>query len=67
MVSRAVGNAVVRNQVQRRLRHAVRPLLGRLDAVHLVVRANPSAATADFHQLADDLERCLAKVESGTR
>ena len=45
VVSKAVGNAVVRNKVRRRLRHLVRPLLGDLPAgALLVVRALPAAA-----------------------
>ncbi len=63
VVSRAVGNAVTRNRVQRRLRHLVR---GHLDALPtstvLVVRALPAAATASGAQLAADLETCLRRV-----
>lgn len=63
-VSRAVGIAVTRNRVKRRLRHAVRPLLGQLpEGTLLVVRALPPAATASFAQLEDDLARCLARLD----
>ncbi|MGA4670033.1 ribonuclease P protein component [Propionibacteriaceae bacterium Y1923] len=45
VVSRAVGNAVTRNRVKRRLRHLVAPLLpGFPQDVHMVVRALPAAA-----------------------
>lgn len=63
VVSKAVGNAVVRNRVQRRLRHAVRD---RLDVLPpgslLVVRAQPAAALASYTELAGDLDRCLERV-----
>ena len=67
MVSKAVGDAVTRNRVKRRLRHAVLPRLAGLDHLMVVVRANPAAAAADFTDLSGDLERCLAKVESSGR
>jgi len=61
VVSKAVGNAVVRNKVRRRLRHLVRPLLGDLPAgSSLVVRALPAAAGASFATLGADLEAALA-------
>ncbi len=47
VVSKAVGNAVVRNRVRRRLRHLVRERLADLPAgATLVVRALPGAADA---------------------
>jgi ribonuclease P protein component len=67
VVSKAVGDAVTRNRVKRRLRHAVRPRLAGLDRLMLVIRANPAAASADFSEMSADLERCLAKVESSRR
>lgn len=63
VVSRAVGNAVIRNRVRRRLRHLVRE---RLDVLpvgsRLVVRALPAAAGADFRDLGADLDRCLNRA-----
>lgn len=62
-VSRAVGNAVARNRVKRRLRHLVRDRLGTLPAGGtLVVRALPPAAEADSARLARDLERALERI-----
>ena len=62
VVSKAVGNAVVRNRVQRRLRHLLRAELEALPASSiLVVRALPSAAEASYGDLAGDLARCLAR------
>ena len=68
VVSKAVGNAVVRNKVQRRLRHLVRPLLSELPAgASLVVRALPPAAGATFATLATDLEGALAAARRPRR
>ena len=65
VVSKAVGNAVVRNRVKRRLRHAVRPELAGLPAGSvLVVRAQPAAAEASYPELGEDLARCLDRVTS---
>lgn len=63
VVSKAVGNAVVRNRVKRRLRHLARERLSTLPgAVVVVVRALPGAADADAVQLGRDLDRCLERV-----
>jgi ribonuclease P protein component len=63
VVSKAVGNAVVRHRVQRRLRHAVRGHLARLGSSLVVIRALPPAATAGFGDLHSDLDRCLSGLE----
>jgi ribonuclease P protein component len=56
VVSRAVGIAVVRNRVRRRLRPLVREYLSSLPGGSLlVVRAHPSAATARQADLAAEL------------
>lgn len=63
VVPRAVGGAVVRNQVRRRLRHLVRDRLTRLpEGAVLVVRALPAAGGASYAQLARDLDGALAAV-----
>ena len=68
VVSKAVGNAVVRNKVRRRLRHLVRPQLGALPAgATLVVRALPAAASASFDTLRADLDAALATARSPRR
>jgi len=57
VVSRAVGMAVVRNRVRRRLRAAVREYLSSLPGGSLlVVRAHPQAATARQADLAAELD-----------
>ena len=61
VVSKAVGNAVVRNKVRRRLRHLVRERLAELPAGStLVVRALPAAAETSYARLGADLDAALA-------
>jgi ribonuclease P protein component len=63
VVSKAVGGAVTRNLVKRRLRHLARERTGSLPAHGmLVVRALPAAANASYDELARELDRCLARV-----
>jgi ribonuclease P protein component len=67
VVSKAVGPAVTRNRVKRRLRHLAREQLPRLEerlpgSAVLVVRALPPAAAADYAELGADLARCLKRV-----
>lgn len=65
IVSKAVGTAVVRTRVKRRLRHQLRARLPRLTPGGLyVVRANPAAAEASSAQLGTALDRCLDKLGS---
>jgi ribonuclease P protein component len=63
VVSKAVGGAVVRNLVKRRLRHLMRDRLSLLPAGSLVVvRALPGAGEADHDQLARDLDTALQRL-----
>ncbi|WP_285780117.1 ribonuclease P protein component [Microtetraspora sp. NBRC 13810] len=63
VVSRAVGGAVVRNQVKRRLRHLMRDRLHSLPRGSLlVVRANPPAASARNERLAAELDVALDRL-----
>ncbi|MFF5177072.1 ribonuclease P protein component [Micromonospora sp. NPDC000316] len=65
VVSKAVGNAVVRNKVRRRLRALVRERLVALPAGStLVVRALPAAAEASYPRLAADLDTAIAVARS---
>ncbi|EON22376.1 MULTISPECIES: ribonuclease P protein component [Nocardioides] len=68
VVSKAVGNAVVRNRVKRRLRHLTREhlpaLAGLPGSAVLVVRALPASADATTTELDADLRRCLGRVTS---
>ncbi|MFC5176280.1 ribonuclease P protein component [Nocardioides taihuensis] len=63
VVSRAVGGAVHRTRVKRRLRHLAREHLASLPgSAVLVVRALPAAADASSAELGADLGRCLQRV-----
>ena len=62
-VSRAVGSAVTRNRVKRRLRHLMRGYLQSLPGGSLlVVRANAAAAHASQADLAADLDLVLRRL-----
>ncbi|MCB8902526.1 MULTISPECIES: ribonuclease P protein component [unclassified Streptomyces] len=66
VVSKAVGGAVVRNQVKRRLRHLVRDRLAELPPGSLVVvRALPGAGDAEYAQLSRDLDAALQRLLGG--
>jgi ribonuclease P protein component len=63
VVSKAVGNAVVRNRVKRRLRHLLRTRTGALPLGSVVaVRALPASSAMTSDQLGADLDRCLARL-----
>ena len=63
VVSKAVGPAVTRNLVKRRLRHLCRERAGSLPPGSLLVlRALPPAAEASYADLATELDRCLGRV-----
>ncbi len=67
VVSKAVGSAVVRNTVKRRLRALVRERLELLpDAGLAVVRANPASASASSQLLARDLDSALVALGCGS-
>lgn len=66
VVSKAVGPAVTRNRVKRRLRHLVRARLSALPGgSQLVVRALPAAAAASSTTLGGDLDGCLGRLLPG--
>ena len=63
VVSRAIGPAVTRNLVKRRLRHLSRDRLHTLPpGSMLVVRALPGAARAGYEELGRELDHCLTKL-----
>jgi ribonuclease P protein component len=63
VVSGAVGPAVVRNRVRRRLRHLVTARLGALPAgTTVVIRAHPAAASLTSAELAGDVDGAFARA-----
>ncbi|WP_310273165.1 ribonuclease P protein component [Haloactinomyces albus] len=67
VVSKAVGNAVMRHRVARRLRHLMRERLGGLPPGTLVVvRALPPAAGATSRDLGRDLDSAFRKLRVST-
>jgi ribonuclease P protein component len=63
VVSKAVGNAVVRNRTKRRLRASVATRLTGIPAgLDLVVRANPAAAQVSWDELDLAVGRQLEKA-----
>ncbi|MCS4535488.1 ribonuclease P protein component [Corynebacterium sp. HS2168-gen11] len=68
VVSKAIGNAVTRHAVSRKLRHIMAaeiPTLADNDLV--VIRALPPAATASTDQLQHDIQRALEKIHHKRR
>lgn len=62
VVSKAVGPAVVRNRVKRRLRHLMRDRIEHLPpGSRLVIRALPESARHSSSSLRVDLDAALAK------
>ncbi|MCV7151706.1 ribonuclease P protein component [Mycolicibacterium pyrenivorans] len=65
VVSKAVGNAVQRHRVSRRLRHAARALLEDLDpADRVVIRALPSSRHAISPRLEQELRTALKRIRT---
>ena len=63
VVSKAVGNSVVRHRVSRRLRHQMAERLGQLPVgAAVVVRALPPAAAASSAELGKDLDAALRRL-----
>jgi ribonuclease P protein component len=63
VVSKKIGNAVVRNRVTRRLREIVRPHLESLPAGSAVVlRALPGIEAQPFSELREDVDSALASA-----
>jgi ribonuclease P protein component len=64
-VSKAVGGAVVRNLVRRRIRGALEALPAPERPVRLLVIAKPAAAVANYARLAADVAAALGRVTAG--
>jgi ribonuclease P protein component len=64
VVSKAVGNSVVRHRVSRRLRHLMAERIGTLPAgCALVIRALPASAGASSSELGADLDGALRRLK----
>lgn len=63
VVSKAVGNAVIRNRTKRRLRHVVASHMTELPTgADLVVRANPAAGRASSAELDEAFVRQVGRA-----
>jgi ribonuclease P protein component len=63
VVSKAVGNSVVRHRVARRLRAVLAEAMPKLaEPKRVVVRALPAAASAAYEDLARAVGKCLQEV-----
>ena len=63
IVSKSVGNAVVRNRVRRRMSEVVRAELAGLPLSDVVIRAFPAAADQDFAELAAEHDALVISDE----
>ena len=62
-MSKAIGNAVVRNRVRRRLQHQLAEVLPTLPAgTLLVVRALPASAGTSYDELGSQLRSATRKL-----
>jgi ribonuclease P protein component len=63
VVGKAVGSAVQRHRVARRLRHVAKSVLGELaQSDRLVIRALPGSRAASSARLEEELRRCLRRA-----
>ncbi|MBF6084443.1 ribonuclease P protein component [Nocardia cyriacigeorgica] len=68
IVSKAVGNAVIRHRVARRLRHICAEMRTEIPVeADIVIRALPGAATADSAELLRQLRGAARKLGLGVR
>lgn len=68
VVSKAVGNSVVRHRVSRQLRHIAYEYVCNLPATYdVVIRALPSSANSSSEELAKDVQSALASASRKQR
>jgi ribonuclease P protein component len=63
-VNKAVGIAVQRNRVKRRLRAVMATHVTSLPGGRVVIRALPPSARAGFASLAGDVDRCVNRLKA---
>jgi ribonuclease P protein component len=61
--TKKLGNAVLRNRIRRRLRHAARIVLAGHSHVDVVLIGRVATAECPFEQLLKDLRWCLKRLE----
>ncbi|MDO4684969.1 MAG: ribonuclease P protein component [Corynebacterium sp.] len=67
IVSKAVGNAVARHSISRRLRHICANLTSSMqDRCDVVIRVLPAAANASSEELKSDVQRALQRLNAIT-
>ncbi|MFZ3210506.1 MAG: ribonuclease P protein component [Terriglobales bacterium] len=67
-VTRALGTAVERNRIRRRLREAVRLNLGMVgNAVDVVIHPKKSAQGAGFAELREEIARAFGRIRSSAK
>lgn len=65
IISKAVGNAVVRNRVRRRMKSISEELIGNgVIGVDVVFRALPKAANASFDELKKEMLRSIERLRA---
>ncbi|MEJ5928481.1 ribonuclease P protein component [Corynebacterium sp. H128] len=63
IVSKAVGNSIIRHRTYRRLRHVCQQVVGTIpQGCDVVIRALPRAGQATSKELMDDVSYALAKL-----
>lgn len=66
VVSKAVGGAVTRNLVKRRVRSAFKVLLADLDPLDVVVKAAPGAHELSFNQVLEMMTAALLPTKASS-
>lgn len=66
IISKQVGNAVIRNTVRRRLKAVCAAVIADVpEGTDVVIRALPASASATFADLDADVTRCIARLSRG--
>lgn len=66
VVSKAVGGAVTRNLVKRRVRSAFQALLPTMAALDVVVKASPGAQELSFNQVLEMLSSAVSPTKASS-